>query len=66
MSCVLATDAGDPIVTNADENIGINGFGTIDLINRKSPTGYNAFISQYIKNILNGTCPWKLPNGELL
>jgi len=33
--------------------------------NKKSYTGYNCFIQQYIKNKFNNTLPYKLPDGTL-
>jgi len=37
-----------------------------DLTSRNNYNGYLAFVQQYIKHKINGTDPWKNPNGEIL
>jgi len=37
-----------------------------NLTDRNNYNGYLAFIQQYIKHKINGTTPWKNPDGTLL
>ena len=37
-----------------------------NLTDRKNYSGYLAFIQQYIKHRINGTTPWRNPQGDLL
>jgi len=39
---------------------------TPDFTDRNNYNGYLAFVQQYIKNKINGTTPWKNPDGTLI
>lgn len=59
----LLKEDGGALLKEDGFHILLDLIGTKDLMNRKSPTGQTVFISQYIRNRLNKTEPWKRPNG---
>jgi len=63
MNFFLLKQDGGALLKQDGYKIILNRIISDDLMNRKCPSGYTAFISQYIKHLVRATNPWKHPDG---